>query len=218
MKDTWPRMVAALLLLSGCSGTPTTAPAKTTAGKSTSTTRTGTTTTSGNTKTTGGTSVTASGGGEVVAPVTMPEREGHALQSAGIKPEAGVTVKVSGTGSDVSMNYTPDPPEVDVLLSVPDTSLGCKVDSVHVSYLADDKPTALPDDPPLPVPEQFVVPGSPFTFHVLVGSVRLRQLFADPAKQPGSLTAVVTFVDDSGSQVMDTSGKPLEVDVPLQLQ
>jgi hypothetical protein len=150
---------------------------------------------------------------------SQPLRDGHFLSFSGLKPADGLGLKVARGGGSTNLTYTPDPPDVTVTLSVPDTSLPVQLAMVIVAYEADGKPTKFG---PLqyPLPTKFIEPNSPALIPVSVGTSLLKGLFpADhPETSPNTIAANVTFLDDKGFSINDASGKPLTVQIPIRVQ
>ena len=105
------RAVAAIVLATmvGCSGsTPTTKASSSTAPKATSSTKPKL--------------VQATPSAEVT---TAPLREGHALKVTLTQPAS-----IQATNNGGAVSYLPDPPDAQVTLEVPETSLGARVNSL----------------------------------------------------------------------------------------
>ncbi|MDB5096070.1 MAG: hypothetical protein JWM80_491 [Cyanobacteria bacterium RYN_339] len=186
------RMVATLMLatLVGCSvSTPTTSSST----KPTASTKPKTTTTSD----------------PVTNVVTTPVRDGHALAWVETKPAAGITA----TNNGGTVAYMPDPPDAQVTLKVPDTSLGARFKSLQIAYAAQGSSVVIPTQT-WPLALQNVEPGPVHVVAVPIGNAVLKSIITGPTP-PSLILASVKFIDELGQPLTDESGKDLVVTVNI---
>jgi hypothetical protein len=194
------RMVAAVVLATmvGCAGsTPTTTTKTSSSPKGTSSARPKLVPATGNTP----------------APdVTVaPLRDGHALAVKDVKPAA---VNATKNGSNVT--YEPDPPDVQVSLAVPDTSLGSRLASLKISYDAGAGAAKIADQT-WPLAPKSVNPGDVTVVQVPIGNAVLKPLITG-ANPPPVIVTTVRFIDDRGLPIMGVDGQELTASVNVMVQ
>jgi hypothetical protein len=189
--------VAAIVLATmvGCSGsTPTTKASSSTAPKATSSTKPKL--------------VQATPSAEVT---TAPLREGHALKVTLTQPAS-----IQATNNGGAVSYLPDPPDAQVTLEVPETSLGARVNSLMISYAVSGQATSIPDQAWPMAPKQ-VYPGDKTVVAVPIGSALLKPLITGK-NPPSVIQATVRFLDEGGEVIPDVDGNDLTAAVNVMVQ
>ena len=142
---------------------------------------------------------------------TAPLRDGHALTVSDVSPAS-----IGAANNGGAVTYTPDPPDVQVTLEVPDTSLGARVASLKISYAVSGAATSIPDQP-WPMAAKQVFPGDVVAIPVPIGNAVLKPLITG-SNPPPVIVASVHFIDDAGQVIPGEDGQDLVASVNVMVQ
>ena len=146
-----------------------------------------------------------------------------------VSPQTGISVTVTSkedtdTGKiTVTVDYKPDPPDIQVMLKAPPGSAGTVIKGINLVYSWDTiqgnhgetTPVNIPISPVVVAPAQDTAYGPPATITVPVGSAIIQEVFKKKVNNepdpPGLIVATMEFVDEQGFVVLDKNFQNLQV-------